>query len=194
MVHQVIQKDVINCLIDCQLDELLTKVLLYLDPGSLHQAKLVCVAWCIFIQDNIWDRDSVRRRLQSQHLIRWKTADHEYKEWVVISRKEEKVVSLACDEWVLVAGLDSGLAKVYSIETCGFVNLLNCRDDFYDLGPSAQDILVYSDIGDYLIATATSKGVVILRKKVTHALFYKASHHGDHPVHAVKVAGDLVVT
>ena len=104
------------------------------------------------------------------------------------------MVSLACDEWVLIAGLDSGRTKVSSIATGGFVNLLNCRDDYYDLGPSEEEILVYSDVGDYLIATATSAGVVIVRNKVTYALLYKASHHGDHPVHAVKVAGNLVVT
>ena len=194
MVLQVIYKDVISRLLDCQLDELLTKVFLYLDPGSLHQAKLVCVAWCIFIQDNIWERDSIRKKLQSHHLTRWKRADHDDREWVVRCMKEEVVVSLACDEWVLLAGLNNGLAKVYSIETCGFVNLLNCRDDYYDLGPSDEEILVYSDIGDYLIATTTSKGVIIVRNKVTYALFYKDSHHGDHPVHAVKVSGDLVVT
>ena len=99
-----------------------------------------------------------------------------------------------CDDLILLAGLNSGLAKVYSIETCGFFNLLNCRDDFFDLGPSAEEIFIYSDIGDYLIATTTSKGGVIVRNNVTHALFYKANHHGDHPVHAVKVAEDLVVT
>eukprot|EP00092_Neocalanus_flemingeri_P002440 GFUD01002610.1.p1 GENE.GFUD01002610.1~~GFUD01002610.1.p1 ORF type:complete len:411 (-),score=77.25 GFUD01002610.1:57-1289(-) len=194
MVRQVVQKDVISCLLDCQLDDLLTRVLLHLDPGSLHQAKLVCVAWCIFIQDNIWERDSIRKRLQKQHLTRWKKADHDDREWVVNCMEEEEVVSLACDEWVLVAGLNNGLAKVYSIETCGFVNLLNCRDDYYDLGPSEEEILVYTDIGDYLIATTTSRGVVIVRNKVSYALFYKASHHGDHPVHAVCVSGDLVVT
>ena len=194
MVNKVMAEDVISQLLTRQLNHILTKVLLYLDPGSLHQAKLVCVAWCIFIQDNIWDRDSVRRSLQGHHLNRWKMAVHQDKEWVVNCRKGERVVSLSCDDCILIAGLNSGLAKVYSIKTCGFVNLLNCRGDFYDLGPSAEEIFVYSDIGDYLIATATSKGVVIVRNKVTHALFYKASHHGDHPVHAVKVAGDLVVT
>ena len=154
-------KDVVSSLIDHQLEHLLTKVFLYLDPGSLHQAKLVCVSWCVFIQDSIWDRKSIRRKLQSRHLERWKNAEQEAKSWVVRCREEERVVSLSCDEWVLIAGLDSGLAKVYSIESCGFVNLLNCRDDYYDLGPSDEEILVYSDIGDYLIVTTTSKGVVI---------------------------------
>jgi len=182
---------VISQLLDYHLEPLLTKILLYLDPGSLHQVKLVCVAWCVFIQDNIWHRDSVRRKVQDQHLNRWKEGLHVDKEWMVNCRKGERVVSLACDDWVIVAGLDSGLAKVYSIESCGFVNLLNCRADYYYLGPVEEEILVQADIGDYLIVTTTSRGVVIVRNKVTYALFYKASHHG---VHSVRVAGDLVVT
>ena len=194
MRDREVRKDVISRLLDCQLDSLLTKVLLYLDPGSLHQVKLVCVAWCVFIQDNISDREFVRRKIQGQHLNRWKKGLHEDKTWVVNCRKRERVVSLACDDWVIVAGLDSGLAKVYSIETGGFVNLLNCRDDYYDLGPAEEDIIVWVDIGDYLIATATSKGVVIVRNKVTYALFYKGNHHGDQLIHSVVVAGDLVVT
>ena len=39
------------------------------------------------------------------------------------------MVLLSCDDCILLSGLKMGLAKVYSIETCGFVNLLNCRDD-----------------------------------------------------------------
>merc|ERR1719347_2369556 len=79
MRDREVQKDVISRLLNSQLDYLLTKVLLYLDPGSLHQVKLVCVAWCVFIQDNIWDREFVRRKIQGQHLHRWKKGLHEDK-------------------------------------------------------------------------------------------------------------------
>lgn len=181
-------------LLDHQLDHIATNILEFLDPGSLHQAKLVCFAWCNFIQDRLWGRKSTRKRLQARHLCRWKNGLHDEKEWRVACRKGEHVVSIACDDWILVAGLDSGLAKVYSLETGTFINLLNCRDDYYDLGPSQEENLVYVDVGEYLIATVTSMGVIVIRNKVTYALIYKESHHRNEPLHIVKIATDLIIT
>ena len=39
-----------------------------------------------------------------------------------------------------------------------------------------------------MLVTGTSDGEVIVRNKVTYGAFYRAAHHGDTPIMALKVA------
>ena len=98
------------------------------------------------------------------------------------------MVSLACDDWILIAGLSDGLAKVYSIDSGQFVTLLNCRLDQYDLGPTEDQVLLTVDIGHRLVVTASTDGTVIVRNRQTFGSVYRAAHHGDTPIMALKVA------
>ena len=60
----------------------------------------------------------------------------------------------------------------------------------YDLAPppDTEQVWVTGDIGDTVLVTGTSDGEVIVRNKVTYGAFYRAAHHGDTPIMALKVA------
>ena len=72
------------------------------------------------------------------------------------------------------------------------VSLAICCDSNsrYDLAPppDTEQVWVTGDIGDTVLVTGTSDGEVIVRNKVTYGAFYRAAHHGDTPIMALKVA------
>ena len=63
----------------------------------------------------------------------------------------------------------------------------------YDLAPppDTEQVWVTGDIGDTVLVTGTSDGEVIVRNKVTYGAFYRAAHHGDTPIMALKVARSM---
>ena len=112
----------------------------------------------------------------------------------VLTSRHSEVVSLACDDWIIIAGLSCGLAKVYNIDTAQFLTIINCRLDQYDLGPSEDQVLVTVDLGHSLVVTASSDGVVIVRNRQTFWSVYRDTHHGDQAVLALRLQEDLVLT
>ena len=97
------------------------------------------------------------------------------------------MTSLACDDWILVVGFNNGLAKVHSLDTGLFVDLLNCRWDQYDLTAPPEPVWVSVEVGEHLVVTGTSDGVVMVRNKATMGAFYKDMPHGDTTVLVLKV-------
>ena len=61
----------------------------------------------------------MRRELQDKHLQRWRSGDARRKKISVLCTRPVEVVSLACDEWIILACLSDGLAKVYNIDREG---------------------------------------------------------------------------
>ena len=94
---------------------------------------------------------------------------------------------MACDDWMLVVGLSSGLAKVHSLDTGLFRDLLNCRWDQYDLTAPPEPVWVSVEVGEHLVVTGTSDGVVMVRNKGSMGAFYKDTPHGDTSVLVLKV-------
>ena len=136
----------------------------------------------------------MRAGLERRHLARWRRGEARRSQITVLAGRKTEVVSLACDDWILIAGLSDGLAKVYSIDSGQFVTLLNCRLDQYDLGPTEDQVLLTVDIGHRLVVTASTDGTVIVRNRQTFGSVYRAAHHGDQPVVALRLQEDLVVT
>ena len=97
------------------------------------------------------------------------------------------VTSLACDDWILVIGFSNGLAKVHSLDTGLFLDLLNCRWDQYDLATPLEPVWVSVEVGEHLVVTGTSDGVVMVRNKGNMGAFYKDTPHGDTTVLVLKV-------
>ena len=97
------------------------------------------------------------------------------------------MTSLACDDWILVVGFTNGLAKVHSLDTGLFMDLLNCRWDQYDLTSPPEHVWVSVEVGEHLVVTGTSDGVVMVRNKTTMGAFYKDMPHGDTTVLVLKV-------
>ena len=136
----------------------------------------------------------LRFGLEQRHLGRWRRDEARMREISVLTSRHTELVSLACDDWIVIAGLSDGLAKVYNIESGQFLTILNCRLDQYDLSPTEDQVLVTVDLGHSLIVTASSEGVVIVRTRQTFGSLYRAAHHGDQPVVALRLQEDLVVT
>ena len=136
----------------------------------------------------------MRSGLERRHLERWRRGEARRSEIRVLTTSHSQLVSLACDDWIIIAGLSDGLAKVFNIETGQFVTILNCRLDQYDLSPSEDQVLVTIDLGHNLIVTASTDGVVIVRNRQTFGSVYRDTHHGDQPVVALRLQEDLVVT
>ena len=136
----------------------------------------------------------LRSGLQRRHLERWRRGEARRRQISVLASRQTELVSLACDDWIIIAGLSDGLAKVYNIDTGEFLTLLNCRLDQYDLSPTEDQVLLTIDIGQSLIVTASTEGVVIVRNRRTFGSVYRDTHHGDQPVVAIRLQGDLVVT
>ena len=97
------------------------------------------------------------------------------------------MTSLACDDWILVVGFSNGLAKVHSLDTGLFLDLLNCRWDQYDLGPAPELTWVSVEVGEHLLVTGTSDGVLMVRNKRSMGALYKDTPHGDTTVLVLKV-------
>ena len=136
----------------------------------------------------------MRSGLERRHLERWKRGQAVRTEISVLTSRHSQVVSLACDDWIIIAGLSDGLAKIYKIDTAQFLTILNCRLDQYDLSPTEDQVLVTVDLGHNLIVTASTDGVVIVRNRQTFWSIYRDTHHGDQPVHALRLQEDLVAT
>ena len=98
------------------------------------------------------------------------------------------MTSLACDDWIMVIGFSSGLAKVHSLDTGLFLDLLNCRWDQYDLATPLEPVWVSVEVGEHLVVTGTSDGVVMVRNKGNMGAFYKDAPHGDTTVLVLKVS------
>ena len=146
--------NVINYLIDFQLDHILTTILLYLDPASLHAAKQVSRSWHECVCEHIWERKYIRNLVQQTHLKRWKEGAFEERRFQTFSGPDVSIYSLCCDEYSVVAGLNNGLAKVFDINSCVFKFLLNCRKGF-DMSADCNygvRTTISNDVFDFVIS------------------------------------------
>jgi len=98
------------------------------------------------------------------------------------------IYSLSCDEYSIVAGLSNGLAKVFTINTCMFKFLLNCRRGC-DIGEECS-YGVRSGIGESVIVCGSADGVLGVWNKETFALLHKTVYD---KITSVKVVRDLVL-
>jgi len=180
--------NVMQELIDHQLDDILTTILLYLDPASLQSAGQVCWAWHDTIYQLIWDRRYTRDMVQRAHLQNWLQGHYEAKRLQTFSGADVYIYSLCCDEYRIVAGLSNGLAKVFNIKTMVFMYLLNCRRGC-DIGQECS-YGVRTAIGEEVIVCGTSDGVLAVWDKRTFALLYKTVRG---KITSVKAVGSLIL-
>eukprot|EP00091_Calanus_sinicus_P005083 TRINITY_DN15455_c0_g1_i1.p1 TRINITY_DN15455_c0_g1~~TRINITY_DN15455_c0_g1_i1.p1 ORF type:complete len:120 (-),score=23.44 TRINITY_DN15455_c0_g1_i1:30-389(-) len=113
--------NVINYLIDYQLDHILTTILLYLDPASLHAAKQVCISWHECVCEHIWERKNIRDLVQQTHFKRWKEGAFEERRFQTFSGPDVSIYSMCCDEYSLVVGLNMVLQR------CSILTLVSSK-------------------------------------------------------------------
>jgi len=155
------EKDLLDWLLQAGLAPVVTEILLLLDdPPSLHSAKQVCQLWCNYIQSEVWGRAKVRLKLRQRHLDRWESGDGSEKQWE-LGEGSGLVFSICCDDYWLVVGLTNGLSKIFQIATGKLIAALDCK--------GAVECGVRGDLGDKILATATTTGMLCLwdKKKLT---------------------------
>ena len=67
-----VEGNIINNLFEFDLDEILQKIFLNLDPLSLKNCKCVSSQWFEFIQKRLWGSKQARKQLQNRLTNQWK--------------------------------------------------------------------------------------------------------------------------
>ena len=104
---------ILNRLFDLDLDEILQKIFLFLDPFSLKNCRCVCHLWNDFITKRVWHSPVGRRQLQNRLIYQWKHSEPLKTEY----RTDRLTNFLVCDDRIIVCGGRHGEARVYDIET-----------------------------------------------------------------------------
>ena len=181
--------DIISQLIDYQLEHILTIILLYLDPASLHSIKQVCKSWHEVVRETIWGRQFVRRLVQEANLERWKNGSFEERRFQTFSGPDVSIYSLCCDAYIVIAGMSNGLAKVFDIRTGSFKYLLNCRKTFDITEECCSGVRVA--IGDQIIVCGSADGVLGVWDKQSFLPVYKSSKKKER-IMGVKIVMDMI--
>ena len=98
-----------------ELEEILQKIFLFLDPKSLKNSKLTCSRWREFIERRIWRSPSARKVLQRRLYSNWKNEDQVEVSKIRLDFYPNIVV---CDNAVMVfADDETGRYRVFSSST-----------------------------------------------------------------------------
>ena len=98
-----------------ELEEILQKIFLFLDPKSLKNSKLTCSRWREFIERRIWKSPSARKVLHRRLYSNWKNEDQVEVSKIRLDFYPNIVV---CDNAVMVfADDETGRYRVFSSST-----------------------------------------------------------------------------
>jgi len=179
--------DIMNRLFDLDLDELIQKIFLSLDPLSLKSCKCVSSEWFHFIQNRLWNSKPARKQLHNRLINQWKFSEPFVTEY---GQGMMGVNFLVCDDEIIVCGYTRGQARVYDVDTGELRYQLQCN---------SQSLRVYDgvqlDLGRTVIGSVTDNGFVSVWEKKDGSLLYQAKHHGEHQsVFGIKVTDEYVLT
>ena len=93
--------DIMNRLFDLDLDELIQKIFLSLDPLSLKSSKCVSSEWFHFIQNRLWSSKPARKQLHNRLINQWKFSEPFVTEY---GQGMMGVNFLVCDDVIIVCG------------------------------------------------------------------------------------------
>ena len=179
--------DIINRLFELDLDELLQKIFLSLDPLSLKNCKCVSKDWSNFIQRRLWDSKPARAQLHKRLINQWKFSEP------FSTVHDEGVMGvnyLASDDEMVVCGYTRGQARAYHLHTGELVYQLQCnKQDTSDYDG------VQLELGRTVIVTVTETGWVTVFCRVDGKTLYQEKHHGEHQsVYGLKVTDRCILT
>jgi len=195
------------------LDEIIQKVFLNLDPKSLHVSRQVCGQWNKYIKGRVWGSPFGRNQLLKKLKFQWQNGtpreqllrsqlEYENKETELIQISEEgendykdKPFYVAGDDEILVCGFYDGKAKVYnlnqsSLEPPPILAVLDCSkvEAEHNYNP------VQLDVGKDIIVTVDVVGMVTIWKRKDFTPVYQIPHHGENEVLGIKMVGNQILT
>ena len=169
------------------LDEIIQKIFLNLDPLSLKNCKIVCSEWFEFIQNRIWNSKTAKNQLQKRLINQWKFSDPFVTEY---DRGMAGVNFLVCDDDMIVCGYTRGQARVYDVSTGQLRFQLQCNSMPMRIYHGAQ---VQLDLGKNVIGSVTDTGTVSIWNRKDGTLLYQDEHHGEHEsVFGIKVTNEYL--
>jgi len=123
---------IIQELFALELEEIIQKIFLFLDPTSLKNARRTCIEWKEFIDRRIWKSKSGMVELNRKLISQWKSDKPEKCRYLMLP---DYVHFLVCDNQRVVAALENGTVVGYDSET---LDVLYTFDQLQDHGFGVQ--------------------------------------------------------
>eukprot|EP00092_Neocalanus_flemingeri_P029888 GFUD01032453.1.p1 GENE.GFUD01032453.1~~GFUD01032453.1.p1 ORF type:complete len:416 (+),score=93.23 GFUD01032453.1:52-1299(+) len=179
--------EIINRLFEYDLDEIIQKIFLSLDPLSLKNCKCVCSEWFEFIQKRLWNSKPAKKLLNKRLLNQWKFSEPFITDY---DEGTTGVNFVVCDNEIIVCGFTRGQARVYDMHTGELKFQLQCN---------SQPMRIYDgvqlDLGKNVIGSVTDTGTVTVWDRRDGTMLYQDKHHGAHEsVFGIKVTDEYVLT
>eukprot|EP00092_Neocalanus_flemingeri_P031519 GFUD01034230.1.p1 GENE.GFUD01034230.1~~GFUD01034230.1.p1 ORF type:complete len:448 (-),score=113.19 GFUD01034230.1:83-1426(-) len=179
--------EIINRLFEYDLDEIIQKIFLSLDPLSLKNCKCVCSEWFEFIQKRLWNSKPAKKLLNKRLLNQWKFSEPFITDY---DEGTTGVNFVVCDNEIIVCGYTRGQARVYDIHTGELKFQLQCN---------SQPMRIYDgvqlDLGRNVIGSVTDTGTVTVWDRRDGTMLYQDKHHGEHEsVFGIKVTDEYILT
>ena len=181
------QCNIINTLFELDLDEVIQKVFLSLDPIDLKNCKCVCSQWSQFIRNRLWNSRPAKKRLRNRLINQWKFSEpvSNYHDHGI-----KAVNFVVCDDDIIVCGYCRGQARAYDISSGDLKFELECND---------QPVRIYDgvqlDLGKTVIGAITDTGTVSLWNRSDGSLLYRDKHHSKQElVLGIKVTNEYILT
>eukprot|EP00092_Neocalanus_flemingeri_P015066 GFUD01016273.1.p1 GENE.GFUD01016273.1~~GFUD01016273.1.p1 ORF type:complete len:387 (-),score=69.86 GFUD01016273.1:41-1201(-) len=179
--------EIMNGLFELDLDEIIQKIFLNLDPLSLKNCKCVCSEWFEFIQKRVWNSKPANKQLKKRLMNQWKFSDP------FITQYDEGISELnflVGDDDMIVCGYTRGMARVYDVSTGELSFQLQCSSQ-----PTRRYDEVQLDLGKTVIGSVTDTGDVTIWNRIDGTLLYQSKPHGEYEsVYGIKVTDDFVLT
>ena len=160
--------DIFEKLFEWELEEILQKIFLFLDPEELKNARCTCNKWKEFIDRRIWKSPSGMLELNRKLISQWK---NEKPEMCRSIQLRDPVDSLVCDENILAIALCDGEVVAYDCETLDVLYTFKEKIHLLDV--------IQLDMNEDHMLILFGKILVILEKATGLKLFRCTFHSND---------------
>jgi len=162
------QSVIITELFARELEEILLKIFLYLDPRSLKNSRLTCSQWNEFLLRRIWNSSRSRSHLRQRLFRNWKSEEPSRP----VYRKVERVHYIVCSEELIILSLeDRGDVLAFSAHSADLLySVTSCKKNIFDVG-------IQLDIGPNHVLAVSGAGLVTIFDKHDGSIEYREAPH-----------------
>jgi len=143
-----------------ELEEIIQKIFLFLDPISIKNSRSTCIEWKEFIDRRIWKSKSGKSEMNRKLISQWKNEKPEKCQYLMLP---DYVHFLVCDKERVVAALENGTVVGYDAET---LDVLYTFDQLQD-----QNFGVQLDMNEEHLLIMFGTVLVILDKSTGSKLY-----------------------
>ena len=167
-----------------ELEEIILKIFLFLDPISLKNSKRTCTTWQEFIDRRIWKSKTGKLEMKNKLISQWKNETPENFKSV---RLPDPIYFLVCDQQVIVCAQAYGAVAAFHADTLDVIYTCDEEDD-------ANGVDVQLDVcGNHLLKLLDTK-ILVIYDKMTGTKQYQTelldNANGIKMLNNIAVAGD----